>query len=102
MSGVLYIRVDNGVTPPERLDDFVAFVRDTVLPDVRRRHGYRWLSVSVDRTAGAVSVATAWQTDEDRNAADPAFAAVIQRAPEFGLRPVKIDFTEQVLSDAAI
>lgn len=95
----MYLRIDNGVTPPERLDDFVAFVRDTALPAVRRCRGYRSLTVSVDRAAGAVSVATAWEKEEDRDAADPAFASVLHRAGDFGLRPVRIDRFERVLSD---
>ena len=95
----MYLRVDNGITPPERLDDFVAFVRDTVLPAVRAHRGYRSLTVSVDRSSGAVSVATAWEREEDREAADGAFAAVLRRAGEFGLRPVRIDLLEAALTD---
>lgn len=99
MDGSMFIRVDNGDVPPERLDDFIAFVRDTVLPEVRRRNGYRWLTVSIDRTAGAVSVTTAWDSYDERAEANSAFKVVLERGPEYGLRPVRMDFTEQVLSD---
>ena len=74
------------------------FLRE-VLPAVRRCRGYRSLTIFVDRTTGAVAVATVWEQEADRAAADPAFRPVLQRASEFGLRPVRIDLLEQVLSD---
>jgi hypothetical protein len=95
----VYVRVDNGIMPAERLDDFLAFIGEALVPAVRRYPGYRSLTASVDRTAGAISVATVWEREADRQAADAAFAVVLRRASEFGMRPVRIDLYEQVLLD---
>jgi heme-degrading monooxygenase HmoA len=92
-----YTRVDNGFMPPERLDDFASFIRDDVTPALRQRKGYWWMTTSVDRTSGAVAVTSNWETAEDRELADPSFASVLQRADEFGLRPIRIDLYEQAV-----
>jgi heme-degrading monooxygenase HmoA len=92
-----FTRVDNGFTAPERLDEFANFINDDVTPGLRRRKGYLWMTTSVDRTSGMVAVTSNWETAEDREAAAPSFASVIQRADEFGLRPIRIDSFEQAL-----
>jgi heme-degrading monooxygenase HmoA len=92
-----YTRVDNGFMPPERLDDFASFIRDDVTPALRQRKGYYWMTTSVDRTSGVVAVTSNWETAEDRELADPSFASVLQRADEFGLRPIRIDLYEQAV-----
>ena len=92
-----YTRVDNGFMPPERLDDFASFIRDDVTPALRQRKGYCWMTTSVDRTSGVVAVTSNWETAEDRELADPSFASVLQRAAEFGLKPIRIDFYEQAV-----
>jgi hypothetical protein len=89
--------VDNGFMPPERLDDFASFIRDDVTPALRQQKGYWWMTTSVDRTSGAVAVTSNWETAEDRELADPSFASVLQRADEFGLRPIRIDLYEQAV-----
>jgi hypothetical protein len=92
-----YTRVDNGFMPPERLDAFADFIRDDVTPELRRRKGYLWMTTGVDRTSGVVAVTSNWETAGDRELADPSFAPVLQRAGEFGLRPIRIDFYEQAV-----
>jgi hypothetical protein len=89
--------VDNGFMPPERLDDFASFIRDDVRPALRQRRGYCWMTTSVDRTSGVAAVTSNWETAEDRELADPSFASVLQRADEFGLRPIRIDLYEQTV-----
>lgn len=92
-----HTRVDNGFTPPERLDEFANFIRDDVTPALRQRNGYLWMTTSVDRTSGVVAVTSNWETAEDRKAGDSSFASVLQRAAEFGLNPIRIDFYEQAV-----
>jgi len=92
-----YTRVDNGFMPPERLDDFARFIRDDVTPPLRQRKGYCWMTTSVDRTSGIVAVFSNWETVEAREAGDSSFASVLQRAGDFGLNPIRIDFYEQVV-----
>jgi hypothetical protein len=94
-----YTRVDNGFMPPDRLDAFAKFIRDDVTPAVRQRHGYCWMTTSVDRTSGVVAVTSNWETAEDREMAATSFAPVLQRAAEFGLNPIRIDLYEQALVD---
>jgi len=90
-----YTRVDNGFTPPERLDDFANFIRDDVTPALRQRNGYRWMTTNVDRTSGVLAVTSNWDTAQDREQGDSSFAPVLLRAAEFGLNPIRIDFYEQ-------
>ncbi len=92
-----YTRVDNGYTPPDRLDEFANFIRDDVTPGLRQRNGYCWMTTGVDRTSGVVAVTSNWETPEDREAADSSFASVLRRAAEFGLNPIRIDLYEQAV-----
>jgi hypothetical protein len=92
-----YTRVDNGFMPPDRLDAFANFIRDDVTPAVRQRHGYCWMTTSVDRTSGVVAVTSNWETAENREMAASSFAPVLQRAGEFGLNPIRIDLYEQAV-----
>jgi hypothetical protein len=94
-----YTRVDNGHTAPERLDDFANFVRDNVVPALRRLDGYRSTTIGVDRTSGAVMVRSDWETAEDREASNPSFVPVLQRAAEFTLNPIRVDLFEQVVAE---
>jgi heme-degrading monooxygenase HmoA len=91
-----YVRIDNGSTPTTRLDAFAEFVVDQIVPALRKRHGYRSLAVGVDRTSGLVAVTSTWETAADRTAGDSSFAAVLQRAGEFEMRPLAIERYEQV------
>lgn len=92
-----FTRVDNGFTPPERLDAFANFIRDDVTAALRHRHGYQWMTISVDRTSGVVAVTSNWDTTEDREAAAPSFAPVLLRADEFGVTPIRIDWYEHLV-----
>jgi hypothetical protein len=91
-----YIRIDNGSTPPARLDAFAQFMVDEIVPAVRTRHGYRSSTVGIDRTSGLVALTSTWETAADRAAGNSSFAAVLARAAEFGMRPIVIEFYEQV------
>jgi heme-degrading monooxygenase HmoA len=91
-----YVRIDNGSTPTGRLDAFASFVDNEIVPGLRKRHGYRSLAVGIDRTSGLVAVTSTWETAGDRAAGDSGFAAVLQRAGEFEMRPILIELYEQV------
>jgi heme-degrading monooxygenase HmoA len=92
-----YTRVDNGYMPPERLDAFADFIRNDVVPALRQRNGYCWMTTSVDYTSGVVAVTSNWETADDREMAASSFAPVLRRADEFGLNPIRIDLYEQAL-----
>jgi heme-degrading monooxygenase HmoA len=91
-----YVRIDNGSTPPARLDAFAQFMADEVVPAVRTHRGYRSLAVGIDRNSGLVAVTSSWETAGDRAAGDSSFAAVLRRAGEFEMRPIVIELYEQV------
>jgi hypothetical protein len=93
-----YVRIDNGSMPPGRLDAFAEFVVDQIVPALRNRHGYRSLAVGVDRTSGLLAVTSTWETAADRAAGDSSFAAVLERAGEFEMRPIAIERYELVAS----
>lgn len=72
---------------PARIDDDVAFFRDTVVPDVRARPGFRGVRLLVDRRSGEGRVGTVWADDESlRSSLDESErrrAAAAERGIEF-------------------
>lgn len=85
------MRIDHGVVPPDQLDPFARFVAGALLPELRRRHGYRSLEVLLDRATGDVRVISTWDDPAARRAAADAFLPVLRRAAEFQLRPIAIE-----------
>jgi hypothetical protein len=63
---------------PNRLDDAARAWRTLVLPDHRRRKGFRRASMAADRASGAVVMLTFWdsRTDSDAEARDPTRAGL--------------------------
>ena len=95
-----FTRVDRGRIPPQKLDDFTPFIRDEVVPELRKLGGYLSTSVGLDRSSGAVSVSTDWDTWEDRERCDAALAAVLKNASRLELEPIQIELYELVLMDS--
>lgn len=96
----MFTRVDRGRVPPQKLDEFTAFIRDEVVPELRELRGYLSTSVSVDRSSGTISVSTDWDTSEDRERCDQVLAAVLKNASRLDLVPIQIELYELVLVDS--
>jgi hypothetical protein len=91
-------RVDNGYTALERQGDWARFVEDEVIPAVRASSGLCSLAICVDRTSGAVAVASDWESADDREAAGPSFLPVLARAAEFTLVPIRLELFDRVIA----
>jgi hypothetical protein len=85
------IRIDHGVVPLPQLDPFAQFIAADLLPELRKRPGYRSLEVLIGRETGDVRVVSTWHDAATRSAAADAFLSVLQRAAEFQLRPISIE-----------
>ncbi|MDT0276633.1 antibiotic biosynthesis monooxygenase [Blastococcus goldschmidtiae] len=60
----MYARSTTLTADPERMDDGIAEVRDTVMPAVLDMDGCTGLSMLCDRDSGRCIVTTAWETEE--------------------------------------
>jgi hypothetical protein len=85
------IRIDHGVVPPDQLDPFARFVAESLLPELRKRDGYRSLEVLIERASGDVRVVSTWDQPAARSQAADAFLPVLHHAAEFQLRPIAIE-----------
>lgn len=63
-----------------KLEDGIAFVRDTVVPAVDTLPGSLGLSMFVDRETGTTTTTTAWETEQARAAADQVLTPLRARA----------------------
>ena len=84
-------RIDHGVVPPPQLEAFVRFIAEALLPELRKRSGYRSLEALIERATGDVRVVSTWDDAAARRAAGDAFLPVLQHAAEFQLRPIAVE-----------
>jgi hypothetical protein len=66
----LFVRATTINADPARLEEGIAFVRDSVVPAVATLPGSLGLSMFVDRDTGTTTVSTAWETEAARADAD--------------------------------
>src|SRR5262245_10725533 len=66
----MFVRATTINADPARIDEGVAFVRDSVMPAVATLPGSLGLSLLVDRSTGTTTVTTAWETEQARADAD--------------------------------
>ena len=74
----MYVRVMTVRIEPRRLDDAARAWRTLVLPDHRRRSGFRRASMAADRATGTVVMLTFWNSraDSEAEARDPSRAGL--------------------------
>jgi heme-degrading monooxygenase HmoA len=58
------------VTGAAEIDKGVAYLRDSVLPQVQQQKGFRGLSASADRSTGLVLVLALWDSEADLDASE--------------------------------
>ena len=80
-------RVDN-----RKLDDAARAWRSLVLPDHRRRRGFRRASLVADRTSGTIVITTYWdsQADSEAESRDPSRAALTAQVRMFFDTPATV------------
>jgi len=66
----MFVRATTLQADPARLDEGIAFVRESVVPAAAELPGSRGMSMFVDRQCNLVTVTSAWDTEQARVAAD--------------------------------
>ena len=80
----MYARSNTARGDPRRTDDAIAYIRDEVLPAVRRMDGNIGLSMLSDRDSGRSIVTSAWESEE------------AMRASAEHVRPMRERYTEMM------
>lgn len=70
----MYVRATTINADPARLEEGIAFVKDSVVPAVATLPGTLGLALFVDRTTGTTTVSTAWDSERARSQADEVLA----------------------------
>ncbi|WP_037057676.1 hypothetical protein [Pseudonocardia asaccharolytica] len=76
---------------PESIDDGIAHLRDTVLPQLQEIDGFIGLSLLVDRESGRCIAASAWQSEDAMRASADQLRTVRERAAEIFGGSLQID-----------
>lgn len=70
----MYARVTYSQISPDKIDDAVSAVRDSIVPLARQEKGFKGYLLMGDRETGKGISITLWETEADRKASDPASA----------------------------
>jgi len=68
----VYVRSNEVDASPDKLEDLIRFVRETVTPTVRSQKGFRGMLMGVDRSSGHCLVSSIWESAADRDASEAA------------------------------
>src|SRR5262245_41608421 len=98
----VYARVMTVQIDRRKLDDAAKTWQSLVLPDHRRRRGFRRASLVADRATGTVVITTLWDTraDSDAQARDPSRAALTAQVRLYFDAPATVQGYE-VLAEGA-
>jgi len=99
----MYARIMTARIDQRRMDDAARAWRSLVLPDHRRRRGFRRASLVVDRASGAVVITTYWdsQADSEAETRDPARAALTAQVRMFFDTPATVRGYDVLVDGAA-
>jgi heme-degrading monooxygenase HmoA len=61
----MYARLVIGSMAPDKLDEFIQFWRESVLPSVRQQKGFKGVRMLVDRKNGKIATSGLWDTEAD-------------------------------------
>ena len=61
----MYARVTTMHVQPNKVDEAVRMIEETVLPAARQQHGFNHLSLLADSVEGKVLILSLWETEED-------------------------------------
>jgi heme-degrading monooxygenase HmoA len=78
----VYARTTTVWGRPESIDDGIALIHGSVMPELRRMHGFIGLSVLADRESGRCIATSAWQSEDDMHASGPLIREVRDRAAQ--------------------
>jgi heme-degrading monooxygenase HmoA len=61
----MYARLVTGSIPPDKLNDAIQLWRDSVLPSVQQRKGFKGVRLLVDRKNSKIASLGLWETEAD-------------------------------------
>ena len=85
---------------PGKMDEGVAFYRDSILPTLKQQKGFRGLYWLADHKTAKYTVITLWETEDDMVATETSglLQEVITKFAEFVAAPPAIERYEVALS----
>ncbi|QZT61870.1 hypothetical protein [Mycolicibacterium austroafricanum] len=78
----MYARTTTVWGRPSSIDDGIANMRGSVMPELQRMHGFIGFSLLADRESGRCIAASAWQTEDAMRASAPLIVEVRDRAAQ--------------------
>jgi len=97
-----FMRVNSMQAAPDKLDDGIRFVRDQVVPLLKKQAGFVAAMMGVNRETGRAYMTSAWDSADARRASDAAVRDQRRQAGELmGGIEVSIDEYEVVFIDVA-
>jgi quinol monooxygenase YgiN len=96
-SGGMYARSTTVRGEPQAMDEGIAYVRDTVMPAVRKMDGCVGLSMLADRESGRCIVTTSWADADAMQASGQSVMAMRLRATEIMRGDADVDEWEIAL-----
>ncbi|KWX65583.1 hypothetical protein [Mycobacterium sp. NAZ190054] len=78
----MYARTTTVWGRPSSLDDGIANIRGSVMPELQKMHGFIGLSMLADRESGRCIATSAWQSEDAMRASGPLIREVRDRAAQ--------------------
>ncbi|WP_460356489.1 hypothetical protein [Mycobacterium sp. ZZG] len=78
----MYARTTTVWGRPPSVDDGIAYIRGSVMPELQKLHGFIGFSLLADRKSGRCIATSAWQTEEAMRASAPLVREVRDRAAQ--------------------
>lgn len=89
------------ITGATKLDDGIAYIRDTVVPTLQQQKGYAGLVASVGRAEGFLAVLSVWEDQASRDASESGIAKVRGEAQQITGGTLALALHEQVVFEEA-
>jgi heme-degrading monooxygenase HmoA len=86
-------------TGAKNIDGGVDFLRDKVVPLLNEQKGYRGVTASADRSAGALGILSLWETQSDRDASETALASARQEGLDIIGGELTVETFEQLVAE---
>ncbi|MGE0219924.1 hypothetical protein [Mycolicibacterium sp.] len=94
----MYARTTTVMGRPASLDDGIAYIRGSVMPELQRMHGFIGFSLLANRASGRCIATSAWHGEHDMHASAPLIREVRDRAAELlGGVPEMADWQIEVM-----
>jgi heme-degrading monooxygenase HmoA len=92
----MYLRANQVMVQPDRVDDVIRFVQDEVVPVSREQRDTRGLAMSVDRDAGRCSIVSFWDNLDAVQASEASVSRLREEAAQRFGATFEVNVLEQV------